>query len=234
MIFTFSTDNVAHLLELPETGMGYQLIEARFRGEYHIKKVLVLNGALGIDMDTPYDDLILRKIWQGVLSVANIPTAIFQEIQPLNKSLDMNILKEDGEHLVYQGGAIDAPIQCANGSDHYIRLSAFKDDKRIDQENKCLLPGSFTTTMTDFLTLMVNRKIPGSQPHMHDPLERYALPSLLPINWVFNIQPKQNDEFQQGIVQSAFGRHGGGIECYFAKGTSFNTFIPPPTEFTKS
>lgn len=160
------------------------------------------------------------------------PTVNFQEIQPLNKTLDTKVLNEDGEHLSDQGGAIDAPIQLANGSNHYIRLSAFKNDKRIDQENKCLLPGSFTTTMEDFMTLMVNRQMPGSVPHMHDPLERYALPSILPINWVFNIQPKQNDEFQQGIVQAGFGRHGGGIECYFAKGTSLHTFIPPPVEFS--
>jgi hypothetical protein len=232
MIFSVSNTDAASLLQLPETGMGYQVIETRLRGEFVFRKVLLLNAEFGLDMDTPYDDLILRKIWQGGLVGANIPAVNFQEIHLITKDLEMNILKDDEDPLSQKGGAIDAPVQFANGSDHYIRLSAFKDDKRIDQVNKRLLPGSFTTAMPDFMTLMVNRQLPGSAPHMYDPLERYALPSILPISWVFNIQPKPNDEFQQGIVQPAFGRQGGGVECYFAKGTSVNTFIPPPAEFT--
>lgn len=231
MIFSLSDNDAASLLQLPETGMGYQIIETRLRGEYSFKKVLVLNAALGIDLEAPYDEVILRKIWQGSLHFSKIPSASFQEIQLVSKGVDMNILKEDEERHPHQLGAIDAPTQLANGSNHYIRLSPFKDDKRIDQKRKCLLPGSFTTTMEDFLTLTVNRRVAGAPLHFYDPIERYSLPSSLPIAWIFNIQPKQNDAFQQGIVQPAFGRHGGGIECYFVNGTSVNTFIPPATEF---
>jgi len=112
-------------------------------------------------------------------------------------------------------GAKDNPIQSANGWMAFIRLSAFYDDKRIDWLNKCLRPGSFTTTIDDYLTCIFNK---------YDPINRYAIPNDDTIKWVFNIVPKTGDTFQQGFVQPDFGKNGGGVECYFKKGASFGSF----------
>jgi hypothetical protein len=112
-------------------------------------------------------------------------------------------------------GAKENPVQHANGWMAYVRLSAYYDDKRIDRINKCLKSGSYTTTIEDYLTCTINK---------YDPIDRYAIPNDHPIKWVFNIVPATNDTFQQGMVLPDFGKKGGGVECYFEKGTSFGTF----------
>jgi hypothetical protein len=112
-------------------------------------------------------------------------------------------------------GAKDNPKENASGQETYVRLSHFKDDKRVDFENNCLKPGTFTTTEKDYRTCVQQSDVP---------IDRYALPSDDPIYWAFFVEPKKDDELQSGIVQPAFGRNGGGIEAYFEDGTSARTF----------
>ena len=113
-------------------------------------------------------------------------------------------------------GAKDNPVEKVNGSEIFVRLSHWNNDKRVDKVNKRLLPGTFTTTLKDYKECNKTRD---------DPIERYALPTNDPILWAFHIQPKNTDTLQSGIVQPAFGRRGGGEEAYFDKGTSYGTFI---------
>jgi hypothetical protein len=51
------------------------------------------------------------------------------------------------------------------------------------------------------------------------------LPNEEEIKWAFYIKPKSSDTLQRGIVQPAFDHAGGGIECYFDKGSSKDTYI---------
>ena len=76
-------------------------------------------------------------------------------------------------------------------------------------------PGTFTTTFEDYGDCITTND---------DPIDRYALPNDEKIKWSFFIQPKNIDILQKGIVQPAFGHQGGGIEAYFEKGTSENTY----------
>ena len=98
----------------------------------------------------------------------------------------------------------------------FVRLSAYSDDKRIDKTNKCLWPGSYTTTEKDYLKCKFEKD---------DPIERYALPNDEKIEWAFHIQPKKTDTLQRGNVQTANGKRAGGEEAYFENGTSSGTFI---------
>ena len=98
----------------------------------------------------------------------------------------------------------------------FIGLGAgYQDDIRIDKVNKCLLPGSYTTTFQDYLNCVTKKD---------DPVDRYSLPNDEPIKWAFYFQPLETDAYRFGIVQPDFGKRGGGEECLFEKGTSFGTF----------
>jgi hypothetical protein len=132
----------------------------------------------------------------------------------LNEKQFRNAFNES--KVFIQNGAIDNPVETGNGVEMFVRLSAFDNDRRVDKINKCLLPGSFSTTEIDYLKCKNTND---------DPIERYALPSDDKIQHAFYIQPLNSDTLQRGIVQPANGKRGGGIEAYFANGTSNGTFI---------
>jgi hypothetical protein len=214
MLFKTTPENQSLLLSRPESGMGYQLITARFSSEYKIRKLIVLNSEVFIEHDNfewLYLSKIVRERWNEIKATAKVQP--LQGIDIVSKSEYFNIVAD--EDTTSKTGAKDNPVQSANGWMAYVRLSAYYDDKRIDRLNNCLKPGSYTTTIDDYLTCTINK---------YDPIDRYAIPNADPIKWVFNIVPKIGDTFQQGIVQSDFGKNGGGIECYFEKGTSFGSF----------
>jgi hypothetical protein len=104
----------------------------------------------------------------------------------------------------------------ANGTEVFTRLSAYEDDFRVDTVNKKLVPGSFSTTFDDY-QYCKNNNI--------NPVERYALPNDDEIKWAFHIRPLKTDSLQRGIVEPANNQNGGGVEAYFEKGTTNNTFL---------
>lgn len=205
MQYTVTQETFKKLIELPETGMGYQIISSpRYQ-----HKILIINSSFGFDIDNKGEAIDFNK--KGILDI---------NVDLSNIIIDKNI------------GAIDAHEQTANGniSQQFIRLSAFEDDFRIDKENKCLKSGSFTTNFNDFWTLKT--RITSSRRYGNmgfdnndiNPLERYALPTILPINFVFFFNSHLGDVFQEGIVQPAYNKKGGGTEYFFKNGTSKNTF----------
>lgn len=113
-------------------------------------------------------------------------------------------------------GSVDNEPVYANGEDIFVRLSAYENDRRIDFKNKCLLDGTYTTTMDDYLSC---------KRHNDDPVDRYALPNDEEIEWAFHIRPKSYDKYRPGIVQPANGHNGGGIEALFDYGTSNGTYL---------
>lgn len=109
----------------------------------------------------------------------------------LNKIPSAHILSEPTDRAK---GAIDNPVTRANGTDMFVRLSAFDNDKRIDKIGGRLLPGSFATTDSD---------LQNCRNYKYDPIEWYALPSNDEIKWEFYIQPLKTDTLQRGVVQPA-------------------------------
>lgn len=214
MIRKLRTSQVQELLRLPESGMGYQLIEAE-TGFYGTRnKYLVLNSQMIID-DTP-------QILNEVKSVfkSGYRTVLFSasEVELKNIRLVENIsnYRVKAFSASKQTGAIHQPVVFANGTEVFTRLSAYEDDYRVDTVNKKLVPGSFSTTFDDY-QYCKNNNI--------NPVERYALPNDEEIKWAFHIRPLKTDSLQRGIVEPANNQNGGGIEAYFKKGTSNNTFL---------
>ena len=116
-------------------------------------------------------------------------------------------------------GAEDNPKEYADGKEIFIRLSAYKNDIRIDFTNSRLKSKSYATTYEDYYGYYVNNK------NKLDLIDRYALPSDEKIKWAFYILPERGDILQGGTVQPQFGKNGGGIEAYFKDGTSYNTCL---------
>jgi hypothetical protein len=133
-----------------------------------------------------------------------------------SKVLKLSEAKATKKRHTGEKGAKDNPKETDNGSEVFVRLSAYEQDKRIDFVNKRLTSGSYTTTKHDYYECVsIN----------DDPVDRYALPNDEAIKWAFYIKPKTNDNLQRGIVQPAFDHEGGGIEAYFENGTSNDTYF---------
>jgi hypothetical protein len=215
MYFTLSAQQENELLRLPETGMGYQVIEAYKSGNYNKLKYLVLNSEIVIDMNGYEGDMVNKVMNENIGYIKrNAMTISLHSITVLNEKQFRNILGESKSDK--EKGAIDNPVERADGKEAFVRLSAFDDDKRVDKVSKCLRPGSYTTTNDDYLKCKSTND---------DPVERYALPNNDQIRFAFHIRPLNTDTLQRGIVQPANGKRGGGKEAYFAKGTSNGTFF---------
>lgn len=217
--FLFSSD----LASRPETGMGYQVIDAKRSGRFTSDRFVVYNSELIVELDSKFDTFKRQIINEGFSKVLNKSDYLSLEIVnvlPKSQIKEMRFLAESkksskGRHSGGVG-AMDANKEYADGKEVFVRLSAYEDDKRIDFVNKKLKSGSYTTTLTDYQTC---KRLND------DPVDRYALPNDEEIKWAFHIQPKSYDQLQRGIVQPAFGHDGGGIEAYFENGTSNGTFL---------
>jgi hypothetical protein len=225
MIYKAYSLDTEKFLSLPETGMGYQVIEAKRYSGTVKEKFVVYNGELIVDLDNRFPDFkeqIKTKSFSKVLSEASPWTFETATISLVPKSLllEKRVLSENKKNYKKRHpdgrGAKENPKEFANGSELFVRLSAYKNDHRIDFEKKRLKEGSYTTTHLDYLDCVK---------YYDDPVDRYALPNDEPIEWTFYIRPEKIDELQRGIVQPAFGHDGGGVEVFFEKGTSDGTFL---------
>jgi hypothetical protein len=215
MYFKLSEYQEKEMLKHPETGMGYQIVEATKAGSYIIEKFLILNSEIVIEMNG-LENYITRFVINGSISFikAKAEAITLNSISVLSEKQFRKMVSEPKNEN--EKGALDNPIENANGEEIFVRLSAFYDDRRIDKINKRLLPGSFTTTMDDYLKCKTTKD---------DPVERYALPNKDEIRYAFHIRPINTDALQRGIVQPANDKRGGGKEAYFAIGTAEGTFL---------
>ncbi len=210
MVYILSSENIEYLKKRPETGMGYQVIDAI--SNYTPRVYIVFNGELAFDFFTGMLSVFERT---SLLLQGRNFSSIRNELSEL-KLYNIRLEKNANILLEKDKGAKDGDREPANGDELFVRLSAFEDDIRIDKKNECLLPGSFTTTASDALRCKTKNDNPNA---------RYALPNEIPVEWAFYINPVPKDILQRGIVQAAFGKKGGGREVYFENGTSHRTFI---------
>lgn len=174
MIYNLSTSQVNHLLNEPETGMGYQVIEAKKPKSYITQRFIILNSQIAIEIDGSHHEYI-NKVTEDFSYYNSIKSSApfnLSSITILNEKQFRNIINEPkGDE-----GAIDSSVENANGTEIFVRLSAFDDDRRIDKINNCLRPGSFTTTEEDYIKCKKEND---------NPVERYALPNNNNIKFAF-------------------------------------------------
>lgn len=211
------------LLSLPESGMGYQIIEANRRNKYFTERFIVYNCELIVEKNEYFENnklLILQEGYTKRFSESNYIELLNPKV--LRRSVLSNVRtfseSKMSDKVRFPGGvaAIDNNPVYANGNDKFVRLSPYPDDLRIDTANMRLKDGSYATTEADYI---ICKSIND------DPVDRYALPSDETINWAYFIKPKSYDKYRPGIVQPANNHNGGGMEALFDNGTSNYTYL---------
>lgn len=197
------------LIRLPETGMGYQIVDATYR-DYRHRDAIVLNGSL---IEPIVGDV--RQMMKSLLS---------EDVQYIAKSasytsdiIDVNLRTLP---MMFKSAQFDESLSAESAStsnsledEVFIRFSAFLDDKRITKD-KGLVPGTYATTFEDAEYCLDNRI---------NPVARYALPSTKAVKYAFRVEPPAKTELKRGTVQPANDQPGGGDEVVFVKGSPANT-----------
>jgi hypothetical protein len=205
------------LLDQPESGMGFQFVEAElkngerqkgtvFNAEYFLRRSE--SPRLLRDIEEPSRRLLLieqKELGLGdeIESVRVIAGQVLEQGRVAESAKDT-------------GAAADAEEENLGAPEKFKRFSAFKNDRRMTA-NGGLLPGSYATTDSDAQKVKT-----GS-----DAVRRYALPNPTPAVFVFTIGAPSGTLLKRGIVQPAFGQPGGGVEILFTKGTPANTVTGP-------
>lgn len=232
MIYKVQDSISRSLLDIPETGMGYQIIEAKRQFKSYSEQFIVYNSELVLDLDSNF--LIERRkvATEGYMRMFSSSNVLnLSDVKLLdNKAIhiiDTKYFSAESQKQNFRGrntgvyGAKDSYERLANGLDEFVRLSAYENDKRIDFEKKRLRNGSYTTTIADYKSC---------KDFLDNPVDRYALPNDESIKWAFYFKPKANsDKYKQGVVQPANNHSGGGIEALFENGTSDNTYLRKTT-----
>ena len=203
--------------------MGYQIIDAKRQGRITTERFIVYNSELIVDLDSNFNvskrQIMLESYTKMFSQLSYLalesPTLVKRSAVSNVRLFSESNMNTKGRHSGVTGAVDNAPVK-ANGTDIFVRLSAYSDDKRIDFVKMRLKDGSYTTTETDYLTCKRCND---------DPVDRYALPNDETIKWAFFIKPKSYDKYRPGIVQPANNHNGGGIEALFDNGTSDGTYL---------
>lgn len=204
------------LMDLPETGMGYQIVNA-YRRNARAEECVVLNSEVIEPINRRPLSLVLEHMFsEGVERM--MKSATITDIVDVELVTDLKDFSESSD--VLRKSATDAQhatITYGYSGEEFIRFSAFYDDKRVDKTLKKLLPGSYATTQSNALYCMSNNI---------DPVSYYALPCHK-VAYAFNIRLSIPTKYKKGTVLPNHGQKGGGVEVLFVYGTSNNTVTGP-------
>ncbi|NOZ46227.1 MAG: hypothetical protein GXO79_05530 [Chlorobi bacterium] len=201
MIYKLDKISMGKMLEMPESGIGYQLIKARKNDEKQIKNFVVFNAEILIDHDEKL------KIYSNTL--------IGNGYEILTKVLSIVELKDI--QILYEGQIINQPITSnlfnnsvrtgySETADIYIRPGIYINDNRIDMYNKMLLPGSFVTTVESYTNCHIMR---------NDPVELFTLPVQQDYIKVIYVKQNKTNIHINGSFNNDFNRAGGGDKICF-------------------
>lgn len=204
------------LLRLPETGMGFQLVDASLWGD--TKQLLVFNADIALDLTrldlenvSPNDTSALLR--NEACIVEALRTATYTMVAapgPRNFRL-----------LTTRVSGVRAPTPAVTASalvKHVIlskvrtfhRFSAFNPDRRVDPLTGDFLPGTYAAPESEVPFVPTGFAAVG----------RFALPNTLPASNHYTIRAAIGTAVSFGTVAPAFSQAGGGVEAFFANGAT--------------
>jgi len=211
------------LLVLPETGMGFQLVEAMAMGE--TRPFLVLNAEHAMDLGEiklePSDDplAILRNGLRIIELIHKGPVATFVSA-PAPHSFRLLGSRISGPiaGTAVQIATPSSLVKCVtlSASRVFHRFSAFNPDRRVNPATGSFLPGTYAAPQSEVPFVPTGFTAVG----------RFALPNSLPASHHYEIDAPLGTVVDFGTVAPAFGQAGGGVEAYFKNGVT-NAKIPP-------
>ena len=213
-----SDDIQKKLLSLPESGMGFQVVDATF-SDYSRKECVILNATIAEPTNNRSVQSIMESISMEEASRVYKYASASKEIIDVSLKADKGIFK--AYTIKEANGADKHPEERTKRDEEFVRFARFENDMRIDQINKRALPGTYATTRADATYCLSSRT---------DPVARYALPGTMKVKYAFYIKPLENTLIKRGTVEPANNQPGGGAEVVFTKGTDNNTVAIPPQQ----
>lgn len=225
--FGLTEPSFKFLEELPETGMGFQLVEASVMGS--LKRMLVFNCETAFDISdldlAPGDDpsVILRNGFR-IIELLNgrgpVQTMIMSPQPSRFRLLETRIsglsaIVPAGPLLAVPPSSLVKHVPSLPSKRLFHRFSAFKPDRRVDPVSGDFLPGTYAAPDSEKPFVLTGFVAVG----------RFALPNTLPASNHYQIEAKAGTAVSFGTVGPAFGQSGGGVEAFFASGAT-NVQIP--------
>lgn len=214
MPYKLSSEQIRELVNQPETGMGYQYVEASMSNFSTIPGV-VLNSEVFIPEEKIEKIMGSRFLtYSAILNEAERPGYI-RKIKVIGRG---RLHLGETKYFAKSAGvpASQATLSSTDKDQIFKRFSPYKNDRRIG-ENGSLLPGAYATTEDDAKNIKTGT----------DAMNRYALPSDEPAIYVFTIQPPEKTPVRVGTVEPANGKPGGGVEVLFENGSPQKTVTGP-------
>ena len=219
----------AKFIQSPETGMGYQILEASLKPDLP-SYVLIVNAELAIERKE-HRIFLAEALAEAVAVMAE--GRILKALCETPEKVDFRVLSRSealAKGLIEmragkaeEGPAIEASPQMSAAAEKFLRYSAFANDRRINFSDGSVKPGTYTTTYDDGTAYIKTGM---------DAVRRYALPNPAPAVNKFELKPPTQIQVRRGTVSPAYGQPGGGKEVIFDNGAPANTFqlrstIPP-------
>jgi hypothetical protein len=220
---------ITNLTELPETGMGFQLVESVIWG--NVTPLLVFNSERAIDLSqielvSGDDPAVILRNGLRVIEVlkSDVVQTVFAAPQPQNfRLLQTRIgpLSAAGAPVAGAGVRTALPSSLVKhvnltASRVFYRYSAFNPDRRVDPVTGNFLAGTYAAPASEVPFVPTGFLAVG----------RFALPNILPASYRYEITAPAGTAVDFGTVAPAYGQAGGGVEACFANAVS-NAKVPP-------
>ena len=220
---------IEDLTGLPETGMGFQLVEAQIWGIP--TPLLVFNSDRAIDLskiglefgDDP--TVVLRNGLRIVEALKlGVVTTIFSSPTPSSfRLLNARVGFPSSTNLPMASWGVRVALPSSlvkhdklKTNRVFHRFSAFNPDRRVDPLTGNFLAGTYAAPASEAPFVPTGFIAVG----------RFALPSNLPASFHYEIEAPTETSVDFGTVAPAFGQAGGGVEAYFANAVA-NAKVPP-------
>ncbi|MFA6562102.1 MAG: hypothetical protein WCV00_09380 [Verrucomicrobiia bacterium] len=202
------------LLEQPESGMGYQIVEV-VTADFKTKRGVVYNAELLLFEEEPRT-MLKTASFASLLAESKSSQDEIRSLRVLPRTTASQLVEAVREPAASYGRktgpAKDTLPEQTKEGEVFKRFSFFADDRRILPDGSLRL-GTYGTTEKDAQNVRTGKEA----------VARYALPDPRPASNRFTIEPHKDTVVQCGVVEPAFDQPGGGIEVLFANGTQPKT-----------
>ncbi|HEY0555648.1 MAG TPA: hypothetical protein VGG20_15435 [Thermoanaerobaculia bacterium] len=212
-VYHLGKPEIEQLTMLPETGMGFQIVEAIWQG--NLITLLVINSELALDLSTLYIEpsekpATIAKNEARIIEALKEPRQTIiaapgpHSFRLLNTRVQSTSFPAGRSILAARpSGLVKDDILTVPRTFH--RFSAFNPDRRVDPKTGDFVPGTYAAP---------EKEVPLA-PTGFAAVGRFALPNTLPAShhYVISAPPGTNVSF--GTVAPAFSQSGGGVEAFF-------------------
>jgi hypothetical protein len=216
------------LIDLPETGMGFQIVEASIWGT--LKPLIVFNASEAIDLSeigleiSSDPSAVLRnglRIVDALRDVAVVTTMIMAPSPSIFTLTNSRMPMVNATFAAITAPLVALPSSLVKhvtltATRKFHRFSAYAPDRRVDPVTGSFVAGTYATTESEISFVPTGFAAVG----------RFALPVNLPASNHYEIDAPAGTSVDFGTVAPAFGQAGGGVEAYFSSAVT-NAAVPP-------